>query len=607
MTRSFVVNFFSKSGTNESVSGSYCCGKNIFLPSQRKKIWAGHVFYFNDLDSILRLLNNSEISYQIKMDKKGEANARDKQVFETILNDFETVTRISDCLNVAIIGKTGSGKSSFLNAFRGISNNEKNSAKVGADPKGTLIEIEKSKFEHKIQKENIEFTINFYDTIGFQDNNNSNIEDFLFELKNHHNVEEFDAIIFVTKEKLSAEELKIAKSNEKKKVMLFFVYNQNQLTLKDLYDDDLPLREQVNEHREMLENKINKIQKDICDLIKEHKVFDSLMSEIQNFSSDNLKSEDYKNKLIELSVYFIASSKHFENELFSRDGSRLKKEIEEHLVRTKFNNMNINLLEPFSKRTIYLKKKSILENLFNSKKLAIAGAALASIVPFLEILPTTKINKSFKQEFFEKFGMKKLKDTICNDSSLISNNPEKIQKINKIFEEIEHDKIIKNLDSLLDNSNTKDVNGLRERIKLFINNILPSIGITAASLSDDFLAKIAGYTLTFTTRSLVLLSMISIPGVEKILTKYEEYTLLLFETRYLRFHYVSTLENCRFFPHLHITMVFPGSLNSKILSDRCPSLGDHCSSLGDRCPSLGDRCSSLGDRCNHLVTKSYFM
>ncbi|RNA36456.1 hypothetical protein BpHYR1_024183 [Brachionus plicatilis] len=329
--------------------------------------------------------------------------------------------------------------------------------------------------------------------------------------------------------------------------MLFFVYNQvdnyykNQLTLEDLYDDDLPLRVQVNNHREMLENKIKKIQKDICDLIKDRKVFSSLLSEIQNFNSDNLKNEDYKNKLIELSVYFISSSKYFKDELYSRDGLRLKKEIEEHLVRTKFNNMNINLLESFSKRTIYLKKKSILENLFNSKKLKIAGAALASIVPFLEILPTTKINKSFKEEFFEKFGMKELKDTISKDPSLISNNPVKIQKINKIFEEIEHDKIIKNLDSLLDNSNTKDLNGLRERIKIFINNILPSIGITAASLSDDFLAKITGYTLTFTTKSLVVLSLVSIPfsiaiylfllkrGVEKILTKYEEYTLLLFE------------------------------------------------------------------------------
>ncbi|RNA29242.1 interferon-inducible GTPase -like protein [Brachionus plicatilis] len=485
------------------------------------------------------------IKTEDNMDENFETNAEGDRVLGRIISDLEIVTRISDCLNIAIIGKTGSGKSSFLNAFRGISNNEVNAARVSANAEGCPVHIEEAKFQHIIKKENIEYLINFFDTIGFQDSNNTNIEKFLNELKKFHNIDEFDALIFVTNGRLSGQELETALLNEKKKVMLFFVYNQvdnfyrSQLTLECLIDDDLPFRDQVIKHREMLENKTNDIQKDICDLINRDQVFGSLFSEIEKFSSNNLKREEYKKKLIEESVYCITSSaKYLEDELYSRDGSRLKKEIEEHLVRTKFNNMNINLLEPFSKRTIYLKKKSILENLFNSKKLKIAGASLTSVIPFLDILPTSRINKSYKQEFFEKFGMKELKDKMRTNPNVISDS-EKIQKINKIFKEIDNDGTIKNLDSLLDNSNITDINGLREKIKYFINSILPSIGITAASLTDDFVAKIAGFTLTVTTKSLIVLSLVSIPisiaiflfllkrGVEKILLN--DFYQLIFE------------------------------------------------------------------------------
>ena len=482
------------------------------------------------------------------MEENIQVNPEDQKVLEAIETEFEMSTRIYDCLNIAIVGRTGTGKSSFINAFRKVLNNQQNAAKEGANTKETEIKIKEAKLEHNVTVNNMEVTINFFDTKGFMDNNNTDVEVFLQELKKEKDfkIDEFDAIIFLTQGRLSDQELKIAKQNEKKSVMLFFVYNQvdnlfrNVLKINCLNDDDVPFTQQIQVNKQLLETELKKVQQEISELIKTHDVFDCLLSDIEKFSSDDLKNQSYKDALIDKSIYFITSTvKHFEDELLAKDGKRLRKEIEHHLVLTKFNNMNIDLFDPFSERTIYFKKKTILNNLFYGKKLKIAGAAFTSIIPFLEILPTTRIKKSFKEEFFEKFGMKELKEKIQNEPNLVSSDSNKIQKIKLIFDNIEQDKTIQNLDSLVDSSSITDFSSLKEKIKRCLNSILPAIGIGSASLVDDFMTKIGGIALTFTKKSLIALSLISIPvsislylfllrkGVEQILIKYEEYALLI--------------------------------------------------------------------------------
>ncbi|CAF1055189.1 unnamed protein product [Brachionus calyciflorus] len=450
------------------------------------------------------------------MEERIEVTANDQHVLNNIERDYENITQTADFLNIAIIGKTGSGKSSFLNAFRGLSNNEGDAAIESADSE------------------------------GFMDNNNTDIEIFLEKIKKEYNIVEFDAIIFVTKDRLSNQELKIAKKNAGKDVMLFFVYNQvdkfyqDYLKVNNKEDINLSLIEQVKKNEKMLKEGLEKNQKIINALIENHGVFHSLMQDIEKFSAENLKSGSYKRQIIEESVYLITSNKKcFEDILLSKDGKRLKSEIENHLVLSKFNNFNIDLFDPFSKRTIYLKKKIILKNLFDGKKLRIAGAAFSSIIPLLDIWPTNSINKTYKSEFFEKFGMKALRDRINQNPSSVSKDPNKIETIKIIFKKIESDESIKSLDKIFDTSSIHNIESLRERIKQLINNILPTLGLTAASLTDDFIAKFCGYAVAITTKSLILLSLISVPisiviylfllrrGVERILIRYEEYALIL--------------------------------------------------------------------------------
>lgn len=59
-----------------------------------------------------------------------------------------------------------------------------------------------------------------------------------------------------------------------------------------------------------------------------------------------------------------------------------------------------------------------------------------------------------------------------------------------IFVKIENDEAINRLDDILDTSSVKDSKSLIEKIKSIISNTLPAIGLTAASVTDDFFAKL---------------------------------------------------------------------------------------------------------------------
>jgi hypothetical protein len=291
---------------------------------------------------------------------------------------------------------------------------------------------------------------------------------------------------------------------------------------------------------------------------QKNNVFSSLLSDIEKFESKDLKKASYKERIVKNSIYFITSNAaDFENSIISIDGKRIKKEISNHLVRTKLNSLNVDLSDPFSNRTIFYKKKFILKSLFSGymTKLKLAGVGIANIFPGLDTIlgsisftsdiSSKGIKNAKKIEFIEIFGIKDLKDKLDITPELISHDSTKIMKLNMIIEKIDKDEIINNLDTLLTETSNVNESNIKEVLKKFVNKILPSLGLSLASIADDIVVKVGPLAATISKKALIALSsgalIISIPlsitiyvyflhkALEKILLKHEEYALLLFE------------------------------------------------------------------------------
>ncbi len=174
-----------------------------------------------------KLTMNHNVKYEVRPD--------DMEKMISGLNTYEECSASLDCLNIAVVGKTGCGKSAFINSFRGLRNNEPNTARECPNASATITELGQARYQHKVKIDNIETMINFFDTMGFMDNNNTDIEDFLKGIMKNFRITEFDAIIFITQGKLSKLEMDIARFYEKKKVLLFFIYNQfDQFLMKQI-------------------------------------------------------------------------------------------------------------------------------------------------------------------------------------------------------------------------------------------------------------------------------------------------------------------------------------------------------------------------------------
>jgi hypothetical protein len=275
-----------------------------------------------------------------------------------------------------------------------------------------------------------------------------------------------------------------------------------------------------------------------------------------------LKSDEYKEKLIRKSIYFITSNADdFASPIYSRDGERIRKEIEEHLARSKLENLNINLFDPFSDRLIYMKKKFVLKHLFEGmSSWQLAGNGLVNLVPLLDTIiskipfirdvSTNEIEKSFRSQLMQKFGVKDLKEKLANNTNSVSENDMefdeiKINKLKAIMEKIENDEVIKSLDSITELSQTANSSNIKEKLKYMIDIILPTVGIGIAGLADDVALKLGPWALNIPKAAFASLAIglfaISIPvsiilyvfilrmSLRKILLRYEEYALLLFE------------------------------------------------------------------------------
>ncbi len=478
----------------------------------------------------------------------------------------------SESLNIAVIGKTGVGKSSFINAFRQLTfrygDEAKNIAKQGACIKGVHVDVSEVKYEHKSKIDNVEIKINFFDSMGFMDIDKTNIQTFLIQIGEKHKIGEFDAIIFVSKERISDDEMSIAKLYEK--TLLFFIYNQmdeyleKEILLKNgKFDKKKSFDQLYEENKDHLIKKLNEREQELVELIDEKNVLSDVVSDIEHFTSSVLKSNKYKEKIIRKSIYFITSNADdFGNPAYSRDGERIRKEIEEHLARSKLDNLNINLLDPFSDRLIYMKKKSILRNIFKGsiQKLKVAGNGLVNMIPFLDTLiskipifkevSSDQIKESFRTELMKKFGIQDLRAKLTNSPNSFSAHGTKfdemkMRRLNEIIKKIDSDEVIMTIDSITESSQTANSSNITEKLKDMVNKILPAMGIGIAGLADDIGLRLGPWFLKISKPVVnglaVGLSIASIPvsivlyaylleiALEKILLRYEEYALLLFE------------------------------------------------------------------------------
>ena len=342
----------------------------------------------------------------------------------------------------------------------------------------------------------------------------------------------------------------LAKRNESKDVMIFFVYNKidefctKLLTKEDKYDSDKSQSQLFVENKEFLNAEITKNFNDIFQNIKDLIVFGSLASEIKRFNCKDLKDYKYVDYLVQSSIYLITSKcDKFEDEFQSRDGIRLRAEITHHLPNVK--NANIDLTDKFCKRTIFYKKKVILNELFSSfdakKRLVIGG--ILSVVPFLDIPYTNRTQKIFKNKFLDLFGIKTIMSKMA--SGELSLDQDRMTKLKILLDKIKNDKVIDQIDDLFENVSGISMSNLKEQVTRLISVIMPALGVTVGSVTDDILTKLGtaavGISSVVSKGLFIAFAVLSVPAsmgiyvliimsiTKKILRRYEEYSLIIAE------------------------------------------------------------------------------
>ena len=483
-----------------------------------------------------------------------------------ILNSEYDFSMVRNSLNIAVIGKTIAGKSSFINAFRGLKNDDPRAAIVGAGVNPTRIDANNQKFTVNV---GTDFEINFFDIEGFSDIKDTKVEPQLEKIKQNCNIKEFDAIIFITESRLEKIELDLAKLYESKMVLLFFVYSKidkfcrDFLTKNSLFDRKKSEYDLFDQYKSLLNQAIEQNSHDLFENLRDFNVFNSQISEIEDFMCADLKTDRFKSKIIKNSIYYITSDKEdFEHEFLSPHGMRIRAEIKDHLKSIK--KENLNLFDPYCKRTIFLKKKIILAEMFktvDSVKKLVIGATL-SIIPFLDIPYTNKTKNSFRNKFLELFGINELKEVLDGRKTApIQLSENQINKLSMLMRTIKKDKVINSIDELVENYDGINASNFLERAEEIIKNIFPTLGIVLASLTDDIASKLASFAIgigkALSKGLLIALAIVTIPigmtiyvymimkAIEKILIRYEEYSLIIAEiihpTEHLQINLVKTI------------------------------------------------------------------
>ena len=175
----------------------------------------------------------------------------------------------------------------------------------------------------------------------------------------------------------------------------------------------------------------------------------------------------------------------------------------------------------------------------------VIGSTL-NLIPFLDIPYTNRTKNTFRNKFFELFGIKKLSEILDESAeTTFKLSDHQVQKLKRLLEQIKEDKLINKIDDLLENTNGANSSNYFQKVNNLINSILPSAGVALASLSDDILARIPNLVIsagqTLSRAVLLALSLVTIPigmgiyvmmlkkTIELILIRYEEYALIIAE------------------------------------------------------------------------------
>jgi GTP-binding protein EngB required for normal cell division len=372
---------------------------------------------------------------------------------------------------LCFIGKTKAGKSSIINALRGLYKTDLGYASTSNELSECTLEFD----EYDFNRDGKHYNIKLVDSKGI--NNDDVDQETIGKL-----IEKYDGIVFVTNDALLKEDLNLFKNIDQKPFVIFFVRTR----FDSILDGELNNTRNLDDERAVAirQEKIGSLRHDMKSVL--------IKSNISKIITDK-------------SLYLItATTRQFET---SPDGKRFLSDL--ILLDTLKKNENIDLNNASSYQLIRYKRNFLRENLWESL-LLISTTSFSSIVPFLDTLFSKMLIDDKKAHWFEIFGIQKLLD-LKNSGELASalgKSDEIVQRLEVILNEIEKEKDYFDLDKFKDifkSGETSNKNEWYEKLKKFYtdgnvtNDLLKLLTFGGAGL-----AKLLEVTLKTIGRALLV-------------------------------------------------------------------------------------------------------
>ncbi|XP_016387593.1 interferon-inducible GTPase 5-like [Sinocyclocheilus rhinocerous] len=257
------------------------------------------------------------------------------------LKELENVT-----LNIAITGMTGAGKSSFVNAIRGLPNDDKNAAPTGT----TETTMKPSMYPHPSMP-----NMKIWDPPGIG-SPKFRAKKYLKEVNFHT----YDFFLIVTSERFKENDIELARAIKKSKKLFYFIRTK--------IDNDI----RAESHKRNFDERM-------------------LLENIR---------EDCKANLLKVGIpkIFLVSSFNLEKYDFQKLISTLEDELPENKKFALIQSLPVYSLEALTKKITYY-KKLIWLNAFA------AGVGAIAPIPGLSLACDYGIMKRFFQQVFVGFGL----------------------------------------------------------------------------------------------------------------------------------------------------------------------------------------------------------
>jgi len=239
------------------------------------------------------------------MAKKGDQRAFYDILYEH-LNMWQTVP-----IKLAVIGESGSGKSSFINALRGISEDDEDAAEVGVTETTTTVRD----YPHQTHKNLVLYDLPGVGTSKFPK------ESYLEKI----NVDQFDFFIVVSSKRFKDNDMWIAKEINRRKKKFYFVRTMIDI---DVYNDS---RKKNRKGRP--QDTMNQVREDIqCQLSNEFEVVPHIFL-ISNHDTDKFDFSKLTIQMVNDTASgkrdaFVFALTHPSNDMIGKKSDVLAKRIE---------------------------------------------------------------------------------------------------------------------------------------------------------------------------------------------------------------------------------------------------------------------------------------